>query len=102
MGQGSVARKKPSVSRLQIDLRQLGVSVSEDLFLPSLRENPPRMRGHAFRFYIVLPMYASDGRSVFTDEHLGHVYAFFDLRFGGCTAPSSRSGAPYFGEYMPG
>jgi hypothetical protein len=86
---------------LDAELLALNATVPEDLFLQSLRENPPRMRGHAFRFVITLPMYASDGKPVFTFQHLSDLLKFFDLRFGGCTAPSSRSGAPYFGEYMP-
>jgi len=96
-----VAKGKRSESRLEADLRALGESVTEDLFLPSLRESPPRLNGHAFRFYIVLPMYTSEGKPIFTSAHLGHLYRFFDARFGGCTAPSSRSGAPFFGEYQP-
>ena len=94
-------RRRPNPSALESELRTLGASVPEDLFLPSLRENPPRMHGHAFRFLLVLPMYASDGRPVFTSAQMSDLLAFFDLRFGGCTAPNSRSGAPYFGEYMP-
>jgi hypothetical protein len=89
------------VSRLEAGLRSLDAAAPEDLFLPSLRENPRRMRGHAFRFYLVLPMYSSEGNPVFMYEHLEHLYTFFDRRFGGCSAPSSRSGAPFFGEYQP-
>ena len=96
-----MAKRNRSVSRLEAALRLLDKSAPEDLFLPSLRENPPRMHGHAFRFYVVLPMYSSEGKPVFTYDQLEHLYTFFDLRFGGCTAPSSRSGAPFFGEYQP-
>jgi hypothetical protein len=38
---------------------------------------------------------------VFTDEHLSHLFMLFNGRFGGCLASSSRSGAPFFGEYLP-
>jgi hypothetical protein len=37
----------------------------------------------------------------FSRMHLSQLYSFFDTRFGGCSAPSSRSGAPFFGEYQP-
>lgn len=96
-----MAKRKPSLSHLDADLRRLDALVREDLFVPSLRENPPRMRGHAFRFYLVLPMYSSEGKPVFTYDHLSRLHGYFDRRFGGCSAPSSRSGAPFFGEYQP-
>ncbi len=101
MEQGSVARKKPSPSRLPAELRTLNQQVPEDLFLPSLRERPPRVQGHAFRFFLVLPLYTAEGDRVFTPEHLGHLHLLFDTRFGGCLASSARSGAPFFGEYLP-
>jgi len=75
--------------------------VPEDLFLPSLRERSPRVQGHAFRFFLVLPLYNAEGNRVFTDQHLSQLYSLFNSRFGGCLASSSRSGAPFFGEYLP-
>jgi hypothetical protein len=96
-----VAKRNASVTRLEADLRALSASVPEDLFVPSLRAQPPRLRGHAFRFYHVLPMYCAEGRPVFTYDHLSHIYRLFDDRFAGCLAPTSRSGAPFFGEYQP-
>jgi hypothetical protein len=59
------------------------------------------LHGHAFRFFLVLPMYCAEGRPVFSQDHLVHLYALFNARFGGSLAPNSRSGAPYFGEYQP-
>lgn len=101
MEQGSVARKKPSPSSLPAALRTLNQQVPEDLFLPSLRDRPPRVQGYAYRFFLVLPLYTAEGNRIFTEEHLGHLLLLFDTRFGGCLASSSRSGAPFFGEYLP-
>ena len=52
-------------------------------------------------FFLVLPLYSGDGSLVFTDEHLVDLQLLFAARFGGCLEASSRSGAPYFGEYLP-
>jgi hypothetical protein len=79
----------------------LNERVPEDLFLPSLRDRPPRVQGHAFRFFLVLPLYCAEGKPVFTNEHLSHLISLFDVRFGGCLASSTRSAAPFFGEYQP-
>lgn len=100
MEQGSVARKKPSLIRMQAELRALDQSVPDDLSLASLRERPPRVQGYAFRFFLVLPLFSSDGNRVFTDGHLSHLFSLFSIRFGGCLVSSSRSGAPFFGEYQ--
>jgi len=59
------------------------------------------MHGHAYRFFLVLPLYSAEGQPVFTDEHLGPIDRLFDTRFGGCLVASSRSGAPFFEEYQP-
>ncbi len=48
-----------------------------------------------------MPLYSADGRPVYTDEHLRQLDLLFDARFGGCLVASSRSGAPFFGEYQP-
>ena len=96
-----MAKRNRSVARLGADLHALSASVPEDLFVPSLREQPSRLHGHAYKFYIVLPMYSAQGQPVFTPEHLLQLYSLFSTRFGGSLAPSARSGAPYFGEYMP-
>jgi hypothetical protein len=84
-----------------VQLRNLGRLFPEELSLPSLRERPASVRGHAYRFFLVLPLYSAEGNRVFTDEHLSQLDLFFDTRFGGCLVASSRSGAPYFGEYLP-
>src|SRR5437870_12011383 len=97
----SVARREPNRTDLQSDLHSLNQSVPEDLSLPSLGGRPPRVRGHAFRFFLVLPLYNSAGQRVFTDEQLTQLYFLFNSRFGGCLAASARSGAPFFGEYSP-
>jgi len=82
-------------------LEALARRFPEALSLPSLRDQPPRVQGHAYRFFLVLPLYSAEGLPVFTDEHLTPLYDLFDARFGGCLASSSRSGAPFFGEYRP-
>jgi hypothetical protein len=101
MEHGSVARRKPGPPDLRVQLQSLNRLVPEELSLPSLRERPPGVRGHAFRFFLVLPLYSAAGERVFTNEHLSQLYLLFDTRFGGCLVTSSRSGAPFFGEYLP-
>ena len=94
-------RKNPSLSGLPAELQILNLLIPEDLFLPSLRDRPARVQGYAFRFFLVLPLYTAEGRTVFTKEHLSRLHLLFDTRFGGCLGSSSRSGAPFFGEYLP-
>lgn len=89
------------MARLAAELRALNERIEADLFLPSLREKPPRVHGYAFKFSLTLPLFSGDGNRVFLHEHLGHLHEFFDRRFGGCSGASYRSGAPYFGEYLP-
>jgi hypothetical protein len=101
MEQESVARKKASPSDLVRQLQILNESIREELSLPSLRGQPPGVHGYAYRFFLVLPLLSSEGNRVFTDEHLSQLFLLFNTRFGGCLASSSRSGAPFFGEYLP-
>jgi hypothetical protein len=101
MEQGCVGRKKHNPSDLRGELLILNQLVPEDLFLASLRERPARVQGYAYRFFLVLPMYSAQGKTVFTMEHFSQLTDLFNTRFGGCLASSSRSGAPYFGEYLP-
>jgi hypothetical protein len=101
MERRSVARRRPNRSVLQRDLRSLNQRIPEDLFLPSLRSRPPRVQGHAYRFFLVLPLYTAEGNQVFTNEQISILLVLFDARFGGCLVSSSRSGAPFFGEYLP-
>jgi hypothetical protein len=96
-----VARSQSSPDRLRNKLAALARLFPEDLALPSFREQPARVQGRAYRFFLVLPLYSAEGRPVFTDQHLGHLDLLFDSRFGGCLVASSRSGAPFFGEYLP-
>jgi hypothetical protein len=84
-----------------VELQALNQLIPEALSLPSLRDRAPRLQGHAFRFFLVLPLYTAEGHRVFTDELLRHLHFLFDVRFGGCLVASSRSGAPFFGEYLP-
>src|SRR5581483_7853176 len=101
MEQASVPKKGAKQSTLRAEVDGLNLLVREDLFLPSLREGTPRVQDHAFRFFLALPMYSSEGRRVFTEDHLGILHSLFDARFGGCLVSSSRSGVLYFGEYLP-
>jgi hypothetical protein len=101
MEQKKVATKKQRPPDLAAALQNLNQSVSDDLFLTSLRERPARLSGHAFRFFLVLPLYTSQGSKVFTREHFSDLHLLFNTRFGGCLVSSSRSGAPFFGEYLP-
>lgn len=96
-----MGRKNTSQSRLATELRSLSLKVPEDLFLPSLRGEPPRVQGYAFKFSLTLPLFAADGNRVFLADHLAQLLRLFDTRFGGCSGTSARSGAPLFGEYLP-
>jgi hypothetical protein len=101
MEQKNVARKKSNAPALERALRALSESIPDDLFLPSLRHQPARVQGYAFRFFLVLPLFTSDGRVVFTPDHIRHLFLMLNKRFGGVLSSSSRSGAPFFGEYQP-
>ncbi len=59
------------------------------------------MRGHAYRFFLVLPLYSAAGQEVFSAAHLKDLIFLFNARFGGSLTASSRSGAPFLGEYLP-
>jgi hypothetical protein len=86
---------------LEQELEALNLLIPEELRLPSLRAHPARVQGYAYRFFLVLPLMDAEGQRVFPDEILARLYQFFDSRFGGCLVASSRSGAPFFGEYLP-
>jgi hypothetical protein len=101
MEQRSVARKNPNPSPFAADLQTINELIPEDLSLPSLHERPPRVRGYAFRFFLVLPLYAADGKRIFTEEHQGQLQFLFNTRFSGFLSTASRSGAPFLGEYLP-
>lgn len=96
-----MARKAPSPPGLRRELDALNHEIPQDLFVPSLRSERPCLRGYAFRFFLVLPLYTSTGQRVFIDEHLSELHVLFDARCGGCLVTSSRTSAPYFGEYQP-
>jgi hypothetical protein len=96
-----VGRKRHNPSDLAAELQTLNQQFPEDLFLASLRERPARVCGYAYRFFLVLPLYSGEGKTVFTKEHFSQLSVLFDTRFGSCLAASSQSGAPFFGEYLP-
>jgi hypothetical protein len=74
-------------------------SITEDLHLPSLREN--RMAGFAALFVVVLPLLNSEGQTVFTESILQELFLAIDQRFGGCLVPSATSHPPYWGLWHP-
>ena len=96
-----MAKRKRNLSGFDADLRVLNALVPEDLFLPSLRGDPARVQGYAYRFYLVLPLLSGEGLPVFTSELTARLFFEFTRRFGGSLANSSRSGAPLVGEYLP-
>jgi hypothetical protein len=76
-------------------------SISEDLRLPSLSLDPPRLEGFAYRYKIVLPLLSADGEEVFTDHHLSILFDLFERRCGGSLASSSTAHPPWYGSYRP-
>jgi len=74
-------------------------SISEDLRLPSLREN--RLEGFAALFVIILPLLNSEGQPVFTDAIMAEIIYVLDERFGGCLVPSASTHPPYWGLWHP-
>jgi hypothetical protein len=96
-----VASKNRSLARMDADLRALESQFTQDLFVPSLREGPARVRGYAFRYFLVLPILAGDGKPVFTKEHIERLIRTLVRQFGGVLATASISGAPFVGEYQP-
>jgi hypothetical protein len=75
-----VARRRNDFSVLE--------AVTEDLRLPSLTLDPPRVEGYAYRFTIVLPLLSAGGEVVFAPEHVADLHVLFTERFGGSLASS--------------
>ena len=86
--------------RRRFDLSLLE-SVREDLRLPSLLLDPPRVEGYAYRYKIVLPLLSASGEEVFTDHHLAILFDLFERRCGGSLASSSIAHPPWYGSYRP-
>lgn len=76
-------------------------AVEEDLRLPSLLLDPPRMEGYAHRFKIVLPRLSATGTVVFSEDHLRILHELFDARFGGSLASSGLAHPAWYGSYRP-
>jgi hypothetical protein len=87
-------RRKP------FDLAALD-TVEEDLRLPSLSLDPPRLQGYAYRYKIVLPLLSGTGEEVFTDYHLGILFDLFERRCGGSLASASVVHPTWYGSYRP-
>jgi hypothetical protein len=73
----------------------------DDLRLPSLHERPPSLKGHAFRFKVILPRLSEKGEEVFTDDHLRLLHELLDRRFGGSLASSDIPHPTWYGTYLP-
>ena len=94
-----MAKKPSKLDKFQAELAALERTISQDLHLPSLREN--RLEGFAALFVMVVPLLNSDGQPVFTDTLLDELFLTLDTRFGGCLVPSARSHPPYWGLWHP-
>jgi hypothetical protein len=90
-----VARKRKTLDVAVFD------RIADDLRLPSLLHDPPRVDGFAYRFKLVLPMLAADGTEVFTDRHLVTLFELFDRRCGGSLASTSVATPSWYGSYRP-
>jgi hypothetical protein len=86
-------RKKPELA--------VFASVAEELRLPSLAHEPPRLEGYAYRFKIVLPLLSAAGEPVFTEDHLLLLQELFDERFGGSLASTGTTQPTWYGSYRP-
>jgi hypothetical protein len=86
-------RRKPDLGIL--------ASVTEDLRLPSLALDPPRVEGFAYRFKLILPVLSSAGEAVFTGYHLRLLHELFDERFGGSLASTGTTQPSWYGSYRP-
>jgi hypothetical protein len=94
-----VAKKRSKLEQFQADLEALQQSISEDLRLPSLKEN--RLEGFAFLFVVILPLLNSQGHAIYSDPLLKELFFALDIRFGGCLVPSASSHPPYWGLWHP-
>jgi len=94
-----VAKRRNKPEQFRSALAALDRAISQDLHLPSLREN--RLEGFAALFVMVLPLLDADGHPVFTDPLLDELFLALDNRFGGCLVPSSSSHPPYWGLWHP-
>jgi hypothetical protein len=86
--------------RKKIDLTIL-TSVEEDLRLPTLLLDPPRLEGYAYRFKIVLPLLSASGEVVFTDDHLSILHDLFERRCGGSLTSAGVAYPAWYGSYRP-
>jgi hypothetical protein len=73
----------------------------EDLRLPSLSQDPPLLKGHAFRFKVILPRLSQSGEEVFTGDQLRILHEVLDRRFGGSLASSDIPHPTWYGTYLP-
>lgn len=86
-------RRKPDLEIL--------ASVTEDLPLPSMALDPPRVEGFGYRFKLILPLLSATGEAVFTGHHLRLLHELFDERFGGSLASTSTTQPAWYGSYRP-
>jgi hypothetical protein len=94
-----MATKKTRAEKIRARLASLTHSIPDNLRLPSLEEN--RLEGYAYSFRIVLPLFNSSGKRVFTDLILEGLFQILDDRFGGCMVASTSSAPPLWGLWHP-
>ncbi|MBI1832324.1 MAG: hypothetical protein HYR84_12850 [Planctomycetes bacterium] len=94
-----MAKRQNNVERFKAELAGLNRSISDDLRLPSMRED--RMEGFAAFFIVALPLLNSAGQPVFTNPVLEELFLLIDQRFGGLLVPSASSHPPYWGLWRP-
>jgi hypothetical protein len=86
--------------RKKIDLTPLA-AVQEDLRVPSLLLDPPRLEGYVYRYKIILPLLSSSGEEVFTESHLLTLFDLFERRCGSSLASSGVAHPAWYGSYRP-
>ncbi|MEX2119530.1 MAG: hypothetical protein WD847_08035 [Pirellulales bacterium] len=86
--------------RRRLNLSALEKLPPEPLQLPSLDRR--LLEGPAYRYTITLPLFAADGKEVFSKaDHVGPLISLLALRFGGYTRTSTTPRAPLEGGWLP-
>jgi hypothetical protein len=92
-------KRKTPADKIRVRLETLSRSILTNLRLPSLEENC--LEGYAYSFRIVLPLFNSEGKRVYTDPILIELFHVLDDRFGGCMVAASSSAPPLWGLWHP-
>jgi hypothetical protein len=96
-----MARRLEVVAKRKKPDREILASVTEELRLPSLGLDPPRVEGFAYRFKLLLPVLSATGEPVFTGYHLRILHELFDEQFGGSLASTGTTQPAWYGSYRP-